>query len=498
MSVGPEDGTRPDDPEVLSTLLERQRHAFLRDGIPGIALRRDRIDRLMSVLFDNSDALCETLRLDFGHRPRNTTLLSDVLGISADVAHIRSALRKWMRPRSLQPLARLFGVHAIVEARPKGIIGIIGPWNFPLALVVQPAVAALAAGNRVMIKVSEVTPRTAELFKRKVEESFSPEELVVITGGSEAGEEFSRLPFDHLLFTGSADVGRNVMRAAAENLVPVTLELGGKNPAVVGRDADLHQSAHRIAGARMVNGGQTCLCPDYVFVLESRTQEFIDALCAAFLRHHPVILDSEDHCTIVSNYHYQRLMSLLDDARRKGAHIREAGPPGEQLPHENQRRMAPTVLANVTDDMNITRQEIFGPLITVHPYRQISEVISYVNGRPSPLAAYWFGGNSDDYEKFRSNVRSGGIARNDFALHAAIKDAPFGGIGQSGMGAYHGRNGFDAFTHRRTVASSRLPWSVSSLYSHQKPSILTHLSEYVLAHQRRVFARRRARNAHCS
>jgi coniferyl-aldehyde dehydrogenase len=342
-----------------------------------------------------------------------------------------------------------------------GVVGIIGPWNFPLNLVVLPASAAFAAGNRVMIKMSEITPRTAELLKTTAPNYFDPTELGVITGGPDTAAAFSALPFDHLFFTGSPAVGALVQQAAAHNLVPVTLELGGKNPVVVSRDADIDRSAARIAQARMINGGQVCICPDYVFVPDDRVDEFVDVARQTLRGMFPAIVANDDYCSSVNHANFDRVVGLIDDARANGATVEAVAPAGESLPDRASRKIAPTIVRNVNEHMRIANEEVFGPVLAVRPYSQLADAIDYINERPAPLVAYWYGPDNDDFKSFVRHTRSGGVARNDFGAQMIPSAAPFGGVGRSGMGAYHGKAGFDAFSHYRTVVGSDLPFSIT-------------------------------------
>ena len=361
-------------------------------------------------------------------------------------------LNRWSRP----------ALRADLRPDPLGVVGIVAPWNFPLNLAVVPAASALAAGNRVMIKMSEKTPRTAELFAALVAERFSAEELAVVTGDREVAEKFSALPFDHLFFTGSPDVGRKVMAQAAKNLVSVTLELGGKNPAVVAPDAEIACAAERIIKARLSNGGQICLCPDDVLVPAAHAKRFIESLLQAVERLYPSVVDNEFFCSLIDENAYARVVGLVEDARKHGATVIEAVSDGERLPDRMSRKVAPTILTNVTADMRIDREEVFGPVLTVYEYSSVREAIDFVNARPSPLAAYWYGPASPDFNQFALRVRSGGVSRNDFALHGALSSAPFGGVGHSGTGSYHGKYGFDTFSHYKPVVGTDLPSSLTT------------------------------------
>lgn len=450
------------EPRVSAgTLLERQRRAFIAAGPPSVALRRNRIDRLMALVLDNTDAFVDAMATDFGTRSRAASLFTEVVGIIPVIEHTRSHVPQWMKSTKLMRAARAAGLRAEVEPAPLGVVGIIGPWNFPLNLVVLPASAAFAAGNRVMIKMSEVTSHTAELMAELAPQYFEPTELTVVTGGPEVAAEFSRLPFDHLFFTGSPSVGSLVQRAAAENLVPVTLELGGKNPVVVAPDADIRRSATRIAQARLVNGGQVCVCPDYVFVPDRDVAQFVDTVRQTWQGMFGSIIGNDDYCSSVNEANFDRVIGLIEDARALGATVHTVAPPGEALPDRASRKIAPTIVSAIDDRMAIASEEIFGPVLSVLGYSALPEVIDYINARPAPLVAYWFGPDGDRFRTFVRNTRSGGVARNDFAAQMIPSAAPFGGVGRSGMGAYHGKAGFDAFSHQRTVVGTDLPFSMT-------------------------------------
>jgi coniferyl-aldehyde dehydrogenase len=445
----------------LSTTLDRLRQAFVADGPPGAALRRHRIDRLLALVLDNTDAFVDAMAADFGTRSRAASLFTEVVGMIPVIEHTRAQLAGWMRPNRIMRGARLFGLRAEVESAPLGVVGIIGPWNFPLNLVVLPAAAAFAAGNRVMIKMSEITPRTAEVMTRLAPRYFDADELQVVAGGADVAAVFAGLPFDHLFFTGSPSVGVLVARAAARNLVPVTLELGGKNPVVVAPDADVRRAATRIARARMVNGGQVCVCPDYVLVPDERMEAFVDAARDTLRGMFPAIAANPDYCSSVNQANFDRVLGLIDDARAHGAHVETVAPGGEMLPDRATRKIAPTIIRGVDDRMQIAAEEIFGPVLVVMGYARLADAVEYVNRRPAPLVAYWYGPDGENFRDFVRNTRSGGVARNDFAAQMIPSAAPFGGVGRSGMGAYHGKAGFDAFSHQRSVVGTDLPFSVT-------------------------------------
>ena len=447
--------------ESMSAVRQRQRAAFVADGPPDVVLRRNRIDRLLALVLDNADDFVDAMAADFGTRPRTGSLFTEIMGMISVIEHTRAHVRQWMKPVQLMRAARPFGLRAEVQPSPLGVVGVIGPWNFPLNLVVLPAAAAFAAGNRVMIKMSEVTPRTADLMAAVAPAYFDAAELAVVTGDAGVAAEFAGLPFDHLFFTGSPAVGALVGQAASSNLVPVTLELGGKNPVVVAPAADVARSAARIAKARMINGGQVCVCPDYVFVPAARVDEFVavarDTLGGMF----PSIITNDDYCSSVNEANFDRVIGLIEDARAKGARVDTVAPPNEVLPDRGTRKIAPTILRDVDDRMRIAVEETFGPALTVRAYHRLDDVVDYVNARPAPLVAYWFGPDDADFRSFVRHTRSGGVARNDFAAQMIPSAAPFGGVGRSGMGAYHGKAGFDAFSHYRTVVGSDLPFTIT-------------------------------------
>jgi coniferyl-aldehyde dehydrogenase len=445
----------------MLAILDRQRRAFVAEGPATLETRHHRIDRLLAMVLDNTDAFVDAMAADYGTRSRAASLFTEVVGMIPVIEHTRAHVQTWMKPTRIMRPARLFGMRAEVEATPLGVVGIIGPWNFPLNLVVLPAAAAFAAGNRVMIKMSEITPATAELMRATAPSYFDTEELEIVTGGTDVARDFSRLPFDHLFFTGSPSVGALVARAATENLVPVTLELGGKNPVVVAPDADLERAATRIAQARMVNGGQVCVCPDYVFVPESRVDAFVERASETWRAMFPEIVANADYCSSVNEANFQRVVGLIDDARDHGARVDAVVPAGETLPDPGTRKIAPTIVRDVDDRMRIAEEEVFGPVLTVLGYQALRDAIDYVNARPAPLVAYWYGPDGADFRRFVAGTRSGGVARNDFAAQMIPSAAPFGGVGRSGMGAYHGKAGFDAFSHQRTVVGTDLPFSVT-------------------------------------
>ena len=450
----------------MRAVYESQLRSHLKDGPPDLSLRKDRLDRLAVTLSENVDDIVDAICADFGNRPGMAALAAEVLLQLRDIRTTKKHLRQWMGPRRPQPWwFRAIGIDAWVEPTPLGVVGVISPWNFPLGLTVQPAIAAIAAGNRVMLKASELTPRTSAAMRGAFARRFSPEELAVIIGGPQLGAAFTALPLDHIFFTGSSAVGKQVQRAAADNLTPVTLELGGKNPAVVAPDAELRRAVPRIVKARLANSGQICLSPDYVLVPRRMEKEFVTMATAAACAALPTFNSNRDVCTIINEKHYLRVVAQIDDARARGATVHQVLPDGETEPPAAARRIPLTLITSVTDDMAIMQDEIFGPVLPVIPYDTVEEVIDFVNDRPAPLGSYWFGPDSTEFRMFVRRTRSGGVTRNDFALHATVEGLPFGGVGHSGTGYYHGKYGFDTFSHLRAVAISPRAYSPAGLLS---------------------------------
>jgi len=443
------------DPQIrMRQVLERQRQAHIREGAPSAEKRIEWIDRAINLLVGHKDAIADALREDFGHRSVHASLLTDVSGSIGPLKHAKENLKKWMKreKRKVSPaILGLLGAKAYVEYQPKGVVGIISPWNFPVNLTFTPLAGVFAAGNRTMIKPSEFTPRTSELMERMFRSAYDETEVAVFTGGADVGGAFSRLPFDHLLFTGATSIAYHVMKAAAENLVPTTLELGGKSPVVVGRSADLSLTAKRVMMGKTLNAGQICLAPDYVFVPQDKAREFVaeagDAISAMF----PTLKDNPDYTSVVNQRHYDRLMGYLDDAKAKGAEVIELNPAREDFRQQPFHKIPPTIVLNPTDDMAIMKDEIFGPLLPVKTYNHVDEAVEYVNTHARPLGLYYFGNDGSEQEKVVSRTTSGGVSVNDVVMHVSMEDLPFGGIGPSGMGAYHGIDGFKTFSHAKAV-----------------------------------------------
>jgi len=437
----------------LESLLERQRAAFTASRPEPLSQRKDRIRRAIALVKEHGEAFAKAMSTDFGNRSAHQSMLTDIAATVGAGNHALKHLEQWARPekRKVQFPLGLLGAKAEVRYEPKGVVGILSPWNFPVQLAFGPLMQVLAAGNRAMIKPSEFTERTSALMAELTAQYFAPEEVVVVTGGPEVAAAFSSLPFDHLIFTGSTATGRRVMQAAAANLVPVTLELGGKSPVVMGRSADLKRAGERIAIGKMLNAGQICLAPDYLLVPEDKADEAVAGVTGAAAAMYPRLLDNEDYASIVSDRHFARLKGLIADARDKGAEVIEVNPAGEDFANANQRKLPLTVLRGVNDDMAVMQEEIFGPVLPVMTYQAVDEAIDYINAHDRPLGLYYFGEDKAEQERVLSRTISGGVTTNDVIFHVSMEDLPFGGVGPSGMGSYHAIEGFREFSHARAV-----------------------------------------------
>lgn len=450
-NLGPSIGAGPGHVEDLQGVLAAQRAAFLRDGPPSLAQRLAALDTLKRILLANTDAFVEAVAADFGHRSRHETLLADIAPCIEGIKHMRKHLSGWMKPERRPTSINFLLAKARILRQPLGVIGIISPWNYPVYLAFSPIAAALAAGNRVMLKPSEYTPATSALMARVLGAAFPQEQVATVLGGPEIGEQFSRLAFDHLLFTGATSVGRHVMRAAADNLVPVTLELGGKSPVIVDSDYAMDKAVGSIVTGKLLNAGQTCIAPDYVFVADGKVDEFVDRTRQQVAAMYPTLKDNPDYSSVVNARHHDRLKGLVEDARAKGARIVEINPANEHLDQQSAHKIAPTLILDATDDMKVMQDEIFGPLMPVKTYARLEQAIEYVNSHPRPLALYYFGNDAARTEQVLSRTTSGGACVNDTMMHIAQEDLPFGGVGPSGMGSYHGREGFLTFSHSKSV-----------------------------------------------
>jgi coniferyl-aldehyde dehydrogenase len=410
--------------------------------------RQARLDALLALVHDNAERFVTAISADFGHRSAHETRLLELFPSLEAVRHTRSHFGAWMKPQRKSASMWFRPGRARIINQPLGVVGIIVPWNYPLFLAISPLAAALAAGNRVMVKMSEFTPRTGELLAELVAKYFAAEDVSVVLGDASVGADFARLPFDHLLFTGSTKVGHDIMRMAADNLTPVTLELGGKSPAIIGADYPLARAAERIMVGKLLNAGQTCIAPDYVLVPAGREQAFVEAARAVVAKCFPDMANTPDYTAIVNDRHYQRLQGYLADAQERGATIE----PLSMAPADaTRRKLPPLVLLNVDDGMRVMQDEIFGPLLPVLPYTDLDAAIAHVNQHPRPLALYYFGNDSGPRDRVLNETVAGGVTINDTILHIAQEELPFGGVGPSGMGHYHGIEGFRTFTKQKAV-----------------------------------------------
>jgi coniferyl-aldehyde dehydrogenase len=432
----------------LARLFDAQQAAFARERYPDEATRRGRLSRLLALVDDNERALVGAIDRDFGHRSAHETRLAELYIVTSGLRYALANLARWMKPQRVATPMSLWPARGVVMRQPLGVVGIISPWNYPVQLALAPAIGAIAAGNRVAIKPSELTPNVSALLRELVAQRFRDDELVVVLGGADVGQAFAALPWDHLFFTGSTAVGRHVARAAAENLTPVTLELGGKSPALFAPDADLDAAAPRLAVGKLLNAGQTCIAPDYALVPRANVDAFVAAIRAAVAKLYPTIGANPDYTSIVSDRHYARLARLVADARDKGAAVIEMRP-GDGA--REARKLAPTLIVGADDDMAVMREEIFGPLLPIETYSTLDDAIGKINARPRPLAFYYFGRDARERERVLERTIAGGVTVNDTLWHFAHEAMPFGGVGASGIGAYHGEHSFRLFSKEKPV-----------------------------------------------
>ena len=433
----------------LKELFSRQKSAYNKTPMPTAEQRIDHLKALKNITIKYQDQLATAVNKDFSCRSKDETLLAEILTSVEGINMAIKKTRKWMKP-SKRSVGMLFApAKNEVRYQPLGVIGIIVPWNYPIFLAIGPLVAALSAGNRAMIKMSEFTPNLNQVFKAMIAEVFDENRVCVIEGEADAAIAFTEQPFDHILFTGSTAVGRFVMAAAAKNLTPVTLELGGKSPTIVSDNIPMKDAAERICFGKSMNAGQTCVAPDYILVPKAKEEAFIQAYIAAFSKMYPTLKDNGDYTAIVNDRQYQRLSSWINDAKDKGAKLTEINPANEDL--SAGRKLAPVIVQNMKNNMTIAEEELFGPILPIIPYESMDEAIAYINDRPRPLALYFFGYDKNEQNHVLNNTHSGGVSVNDTLMHLAQEDMPFGGIGDSGMGHYHGKEGFITFSKAKAV-----------------------------------------------
>lgn len=428
----------------LHQKLDRLRVLYSAEPYPSLDVRKQKLNVLKQAILDNQQALLEALSADFGYRSEFDTVMADMSPTVAQINYTLKRLNKWCRPSQRHAGLLLAPSKVTVEYQPVGVVGIISPWNFPVILSLSPLATALAAGNRVMMKLSEFTPRTNNVITEICRAL--PEDVEVVEGEAEVAQAFSQLPFDHLLFTGSTNVGRAVARAAADNLTPVTLELGGKSPVIVADDANLNKAVDAILFGKCINAGQICVAPDYAFVPEARVNEFVTLFLQRFEALYIKGNDGQGFTHIINQRQYDRLKAVLDDAKKKGAEIHTVSTTSSEG-----RCLYPHLVTNVSQEMTIMQEEIFGPLLPIMPYQELQEVIGYINDHQRPLALYIMSEDKIMVEHIIRNTHSGGVGVNDTILQVGAEDAPFGGIGESGIGHYHGEEGFKTFSHAKTV-----------------------------------------------
>ena len=437
----------------MKRLVAAQKKAHLDEGAPSADIRIDRINRTISLLKNHSDDIVDALSVDYGARSEHLSYLADVAAPVIGLNHAKKHVAKWMRSekRKTNFPFNLLGGRSRVEYQPLGCVGNIVPWNFPVGLAFSPLASIFAAGNRSIIKPSEHTPAVSQLIKELVAHYFDETELAVVTGGVKTGAAFSRLPFDHLLYTGGTQIAPYIMEAAAENIVPVTLELGGKSPVIVSDSADMQSAAKRIMLGKTMNAGQICLAPDYILVSKERRDELVGALQNASAEYYPTMKDNPDYSSIINEQHFDRLQGYLKDAKRKNADIVELKPENEDFKQQEHYKIPPTLVLDPTEDMKVMKDEIFGPLLPIKTCESVQEAISYINDKPRALAVYYFGEDKEQENRVVQQTTSGGVCVNDVISHYQQEDLPFGGVGPSGTGAYHGFDGFKNFSHAKSV-----------------------------------------------
>jgi len=436
----------------LESSLASQKKYFSKNMYPSYQERVNDLKSLKRLLLENQNEFIKTLSLDFGHRSADDTKIGDILTTVSGINYTLKHMRRWMKPQR-KHIGLLFQpAKGEVVSQPKGVIGIVTPWNYPLFLSLGPLTAALAAGNVAMIKMSEYSPNTSKLLAKLIAEIFPLKKVAIVAGDVKIATKFTSLAFDHLFFTGSTAVGKLVMKSAAENLVPVTLELGGKSPAIIDRSMNISTAVSRLILGKTLNSGQTCVAPDYIFCPRSKFDELVKEISARYKRMYPSLCDNNDCTSIINDEHYKRLTHLLNDAREKGAEVISCLDKTSAInKHNSSRKLPLTLVGGVQDDMLVMQQEIFGPILPIIAYDEIVEVFEYINSRPRPLALYIYSFDKTFQQQLLSNTHAGGVCINEASLHVANDDLPFGGIGASGMGQYHGEEGFKTFSHQKAV-----------------------------------------------
>lgn len=449
MAAEPTDIAEQQQIARMRRLFDIQRAAFAAAPMPDLASRRADLKRLKEVLIANRERFVAAVSADFGGRAGPETM-AEILVVVHHINYCRRRLKRWMQPQRRSTSLLMATTKAKVYFQPLGVVGIVVPWNYSIAISAGPLVFALAAGNRVMIKMSETTPRTAELMRHVLSEAFEERQVAVVMGEADTAREFTRQPFDHLLFTGGSDIGRLVMREAAANLTPVTLELGGKSPTLLSDDVPMDLAAERICFGKALNAGQTCVAPDYVLCPASRVDEFADAFAIALGRMYPGLVRNSDYSAVVNERHYRRIKGYVDDARSKGGEVVELNP-GGLSPEPGSRKLPLYLVKNATPQMRVMREEVFGPVLPIIAYNHLQEAIDFINARPRPLALNLFDFNAERRKRVLEETHAGGVCINDAVSQFIAEDLPFGGVGESGMGHYHGYEGFLTFSHKKAV-----------------------------------------------
>ncbi|PKI17170.1 coniferyl-aldehyde dehydrogenase [Colwellia sp. 12G3] len=439
--------------QSLTSILEQQKLDYKLSPAPSIQYRKEQLMALKMALLSHQEALVTALDKDYGQRAKQDSLMADILPCVMNINYTLKNLKKWSKPQRRHAGLLLSPAKVTVHYQPLGVIGIMVPWNFPIMLSIGPLIGVLAAGNRAMIKLSEFTPATNAVITTMLSTIFDTKTVAIVEGEADVAATFSALPFNHLIFTGSTNIGRHVMRAAANNLTPVTLELGGKSPVIIADDMPIETAVERLIFGKCLNAGQICVAPDYIFCPESKVDELIAAYQKQFKNMYPKhsnnsIDENKDYANIINDAQHKRLLSWLDEAIDKGAKVVSAS--GEKI-NRSTRQLPTQLITQVTDDMQLMQEEIFGPLLPIMPYKDLDKVIDYINDRPRPLALYIMSFDKTTQQLLLDKTHSGGVCINDTIMHVAADDAPFGGVGDSGMGHYHGKEGFLTFSKAKTV-----------------------------------------------
>lgn len=438
------------DQQALSKAFQRLKKAAEAEPFPSIEQRKASLRQLLALTENHEAEICAAIDADFGGRSSHETRLAELVVVRAGIRHALSHLSSWMAERRMPTAMPFWPARNRLLPQPLGVVGIVSPWNYPFQLAVAPATAALAAGNRVLIKPSELTPKFSELLAELSAKYFSADQVSVVAGGPDVGKAFVSLPFDHLLFTGSTAIGRQVALAAAANLTPVTLELGGKSPAILDPSCDMDGAVASVAYAKLLNAGQTCIAPDYLLVPKGMGSVVAGKVADAVASLYSTLGRNPDYTAIISDRHHQRLRSMVDEARERGAEVIEINPAGEEL-GVGDRKFVPTIVRNADPGTTLMREEIFGPVLPIVEYDDTNAAITYVNERDRPLALYWFGTDASVRRRILHETIAGGVTINDCLLHLAQESQPFGGVGASGIGAYHGVWGFRTFSKEKPI-----------------------------------------------